>query len=90
MAGGLFSQGTDSAVQYEVERRFTSRLGERLLHHLSSLTGVVPVPPEETIESLDCERDVRDLMSSLKLRRTIAEIESRLAHIPDLDAIDNA
>lgn len=85
----LLSSSTDSAVQYEVERRFTSLLGERLLHHLSSLTGGVPVPPEETIEPLACERDARGLLSSLKLKRTIAEIESRLAHVPDLDAIDN-
>lgn len=80
----------DKEIQREIEQRFHVLLGKRLLHHLSSRTEAVSSTTEEAIESLDCERDVRDLMSSLKLRRTIAEIESRLAHIPDLDAIDNA
>lgn len=43
----------------------------------------------ETIKPLACERDARDLLSPMMFRTTIAEIESRLAHIPDLYAIDN-
>lgn len=79
----------EGEIQREIEQRFHSLLGERLLHHLThGGRSLLPVT-EEVIEPLACERDVRDLLSPLQLRMTITEIESRLAHIPDLDAIDN-
>lgn len=79
----------EGEIQREIKQRFHSLLGERLLHHLTHGARSLPPVTEEVIAPLACERDVRDLLSPLKLRMTITEIESRLAHIPDLDAIDN-
>ncbi|MCA0975241.1 hypothetical protein LCL99_12225 [Halomonas denitrificans] len=86
---GHLNAGMEAEIQREIEQRFHSLLGERLLHHLAHRARSLPPMTEETIAPLACEREARDLLSPITQRKVIAEIESRLTHVPNLDTIDN-